>query len=201
MLDAQLLTQVSIARLLTGVVYGSIGLAFASVYSVTSVINFPQADLGLAGAFAAVTLSKSLLVLGLVGAALVGALVSTLLFILVLVPLRRASVLMQTIALIGGGIVLQALMHTLVGTGPQILPLFIDGDPILINGAALPAQGIFVFTWGAFLAISLHAFLEWTLLGRAVCACAIDRYAAGLVGIPVILMAFNSLILGGAIIQ
>lgn len=199
MLDTQLLTQVLITSILTGIVYGSVGLAFVTIYRVTSVINFAQADLGLVGAFAAITLSGTSMIGELAGALLASAAASAVLFMIVLYPLRRASLLVQTIALLGGGIALQSLLQLIYGTQPQILPPFTPGEPLSINGAAFPLQGFWVLGWGVLVVFGLHAFFEWTVLGRAVQACAIDRYAAGLVGIPVGLMAFVAFVLGGAI--
>ena len=199
MLDAQFLTQVVITSILAGVVYGSVGLAFVTVYRVASVINFPQADLGLVGAFVAISLSTASNLMQLLGAILASAAVSAVMFMGVLYPLRRASLLVQTIALLGGGIGLQSLMQLRYGTGPQILTQFTAGNPIMINGAAFPLQGFWILAWGVIVVTGLHAFFEWTRLGRAVQACAIDRYAAGLVGIPVGLMTFVAFVLGGVI--
>ena len=57
-MDLQLFTQILISSLLTGVAYGSVGLAFVTVFRVTSVINFPQTDRGPVGAFVAISLGK-----------------------------------------------------------------------------------------------------------------------------------------------
>lgn len=199
MLDPQLITQILITSLLTGVAYGSVGLAFVTVYRVTSVINFPQADLGLVGAFVAISLAKTSAFVSVLCGVLASAVVSALMFVSVLFPLRRASLLVQTIALLGAGIALQSLMQLVYGTEPRILQPFTGGAPIIINGAAFPLQGFWVIAWGIALMVGLHMFFEHTLLGRAVRACAIDRYAAGLVGIPVGRMAFVAFVLGGII--
>ncbi|MBN9064623.1 MAG: branched-chain amino acid ABC transporter permease [Rhizobiales bacterium] len=199
LVDSQLVTQVLITSLLSGVVYGSVGLAFVTVYRVTSLINFPQADIGLAGALAAAAFGGGAWSAGLFIAALVSAAVSAAMFLLVVVPLRRATVLLQTIALIGAGIALQAIMQMLVGTGPRSLAPFVHGSPIMINGAAFPLQGLFVLGWGAILLVGLHVFFEKTMLGRAVRACAINPYAAGLVGIPVMVMSFVAYVIAGLI--
>lgn len=198
-MDLQLFTQVVISSLLTGVAYGSVGLAFVTVYRVTSVINFPQADLGLVGAFVAISLSNMSHLASIAGAILASAVASALIYLSILYPLRRASLLVQTIALLGGGIALQSVLQMVYGTGPQTLAPLTAGTPILINGAAFPLQGFWVLGWGVVLVVGLYAFFERTLLGRAVRACAIDRYAAGLVGIPIGLMAFVAFVLGGII--
>ena len=198
-MDPQLVTQILLTSLLTGVAYGSVGLAFVTVYRVTSVINFPQADLGLVGAFVAITLAKTSAFVSVLGGVLASALVSALMFASVLFPLRRASLLVQTIALLGAGIALQSLMHLVYGAEPRILQPFTAGPPLIINGAAFPLQGFWVIGWGIAVMLGLHLFFENTLLGRALRACAIDRYAAGLVGIPVGRMALVAFVLGGII--
>lgn len=199
MLDPQLVTQIAISGILAGVVYGSIGLAFVTVFRVTSVINFTQADLGLVGAFVAISLSRTSIALGLLGAVAASAAVSAVVYLLVLHPLRHASLLVKTIALLGAGIVLGALLHLVYGTNPQILRPFNDGPPLLLAGAAFPLQGFWIIGWGIALVVGLHAFFERTLLGRAVQACAIDRYAASLSGIPVQLMSFAAFVIAGII--
>ena len=40
-MDTQLVAQIRLTSLLTGVAYGSVGPAFLTVYRVTSGINFP----------------------------------------------------------------------------------------------------------------------------------------------------------------
>lgn len=87
-MDLQFFTQLVISSLLTGVAYGSVGLAFVTVYRVTSVINFPQADLGLVGAFVAISLSKVSHLASLAGAIVASAVASALLFMSILHPLQ-----------------------------------------------------------------------------------------------------------------
>ena len=175
-MDLQLFTQVVISSLLNGVAYGSVGLAFVTVYRVTSVINFPEADLGLVGAFVAISLSKVSHLASVAGAIVASAATSALIYLSILYPLRRASLLVQTIALLGGGIALQSLLQMVYGNGPQTLVPLTAGNPILINGAAFPLQGFWVLGWGVVLVLGLYAFFERTLLGR------FSRFLAGDVG-------------------
>ena len=69
------------------------------------------------------------------------------------------------------------------GTTPSSLPDFSPGPPIHIAGAILSRQRVWIMGTAVAVLALLYLFFEFTLLGKAVRACSINRQAAELMGI------------------
>ncbi|MHB0875106.1 MAG: branched-chain amino acid ABC transporter permease [Anaerolineae bacterium] len=171
----------------TGCIYAIIGLGIILTYSVTRVINMAQGEFVMVGAMVAVVFTRSLgLPLGLafVLAVAVTGLLGLLVQRLTIAPARRSSEVTLLLITIGTAITLRGMAHLLWGTTPRPLPAFTAGPPLQIIGASLSQQRLWVIGATAVCLALLYGFLQFTLLGRALRACAINRRFAALSGIP-----------------
>ncbi len=84
---------------------------------------------------------------------------------------------------VGVSIVVRGIALLTWGSSPYSLPSFTKGPPLDIFGAAVSLQRVWIVVTALFALSLLYFLLERTLLGKAVRACAINRQAAGLMGI------------------
>jgi len=177
--------QLVLAGTTVGSIYALIALGFVMVYKVTHIINLAQGEFVMLGALVMVSwvgirvpfflafLLSILLVLG----------IGLLLERLVIHPARRAPRLVLIILTIGAGISLRGGALLFWGTDPYTLSAFSPGGPLSLGGAILSRQSLWVFGLTALTLGLLHGFFEYTLLGKALRACAVNASAARLMGI------------------
>lgn len=183
-----------------GLVYGVVGAGFVVVHRLTGMVNFAQGELAMVGGFGAVVAARALSpeLSALVGA-LIGAVTGLLLYVLVVHPLRRHGLLVQTIATLAAALVLRSLAQLLFGSQPYPLAPFSDGGPLRVAGASIAYQTLWLLGLTVALYVALTLFFDRSMTGRAMSACAINRYAAGVVGINVVAMAAVAFVVSGAI--
>lgn len=183
-----------------GLVYGVVGAGFVIVHRLTGMVNFAQGELAMVGGFGAVVAARALSpeLSALVGA-LIGAVTGLLLYVLVVHPLRRHGLLVQTIATLAAALVLRSLAQLLFGSQPYPLAPFSDGGPLRVAGASIAYQTLWLLGLTVALYVALKLFFDRSMTGRAMSACAINRYAAGVVGINVVAMAAIAFVVSGAI--
>lgn len=189
-----------VSGLSVGVVYGLVGIGFVIIYRITGMVNFAQGELAMLGGFGALIGTRSLpAIFGPLAGAVVGAVVGLILYFLVVHPLRSKGLLIQTIATLGAGVVLQSAAQLAFGTVPQAVPPITAGDAYRLGSVSVAQQVV----WLLLMAAVVYAVLAWffgrTLLGRAMTACAINRFAAGLVGIDVVMMSAAAFAISGAV--
>jgi len=79
------------------------------------------------------------------------------------------------------------------GKDPFSLPQFTKHAPFELYGATILPQSIWIIFAVTTLVVGLHIFFKKTLTGKAMIACAINKHAAWLAGIPskkMIMLAF-----------
>ncbi len=183
-----------------GIVYAMVGVGFVIVHRITGMVNFAQGELAMLGAFGAVVAVRGLpVILSLPVGAVVGALAGLLLYGLVIHPLRNQGLLVQTIATLGAALVLRSVAQLLFGSQPYSVPPLTGGAPLEIGGASLSRQSIWLLALAAVTYAALKYFFDRTMTGRAMSACAINRYAAGVVGVDVVAMAALAFAISGGI--
>jgi branched-chain amino acid transport system permease protein len=183
-----------------GLVYGVIGLGFVVVHRITGMVNFAQGELATVGAFGAVVAVGSLPPgLSVVVGALAGAAAGALLYCFVVHPLRDQGLLVQTIATLGAAIVLRSAAQLKFGSRPYSIKPFTDGPALSLGNAVIARQAIWLLALTAVVYLLLSIFFDHTMTGRAMSACAINRYAAGIVGINVVTMALIAFVISGAV--
>jgi branched-subunit amino acid ABC-type transport system permease component len=98
--------------------------------------------------------------------------------------------------------VIPNLVMLLISRDPQALPPFTGSAPLTFGIVRLSPQALWVVGVTAVVAISLHGFFNYTLLGKAMKATAVNRRAAAWMGIPVermVALSFGLSALLGAI--
>lgn len=183
-----------------GLVYGIVGAGFVVVHRITGMVNFAQGELAMAGGFGAVVAARVLPPgLSVLVGALVGAVAGLALYGLVVHPLRRHGLLVQTIATLAAALVLRSLAQLVFGTQPYPLAPFTEGGPLRIGGASIAYQALWLLAITVALYVALTWFFDRSTTGRAMSACAVNRYAAGVVGVNVVAMAAVAFAISGAI--
>lgn len=190
------------AGITLGSVYGLVAIGFNIIYNATGIINFAQGEFVMLGGMCAVWLTASVgLPLGVAIplAILMVTAVGVILERLVIRPIRRPSVLSMIIVTIGASIFLKGAVMLVWGKQTFSLPHFSSERPIVMGGAAILPQDLWVLGITAAIVIALGLFFERTLTGKAIRACAFNRRAASLVGINVSMMVMISFALSAAV--
>lgn len=177
--------QLVLAGLTQGAIYALIALGFVTIYNVTGIINFAQGEFAMLGAMFLVSLVPLGLPLpaaffaSVVGVVVVGGVIERL----AIHPARRASLVTLIIITIGVDIVLRGLALLVWGTDPLPMAPFSPGAPLAVGGAVITRQALWILGTTAGTLALLYGFFEFTYLGKAVRACAINRLSAQLSGI------------------
>lgn len=189
------LLQYLLSGLATGAIYALIGIGFAIIYNSTEIINFAQGEMVMLGGMFTVffldTFSLPIPVaipLAVLGATAVGLLFERL----AIHPLRSPSPLSLIIITIGGSILIRGIAMLVWGKDTHAVPPFSGSTPIFIGSATILPQHLWILSLTT-VAIGLNKlFFSHTITGKAMRACAVNRRAAGLVGIDVRRMVFFS---------
>ena len=171
-----------------GAIYALMALGFTIVYNALRVINFAQGDMLMLGAAMGLTAYVDLklgfpgsLVVGGLGAALVGVLLERLVFR----PLRGHSVLNLIIATIGASITLRAVALLVWGSQALLFPPVFGSRPLRLGGLTLMPHYLWILGIGLATIGLLQLFFTRTVTGKAMRATAQNRDAAALMGIDV----------------
>jgi len=190
--------QLLVAGLMVGSIYSLIGIGFTTIYNVTGIVNFAQGDFAMVGALSAIMLYASGLPLwvAIVFAIL---LVGCLAAIIERVAIRPIGthVTRGIVATIGVGVVLQGAAVLIWGTDAQPMPAFSGEKPFNLRGITLLPQTLWIFGTTAGLMILLYLFFQRTYPGKIMRACAINPFAAQLMGIRLGAMRTISFFLSG----
>ncbi|HET9597497.1 MAG TPA: branched-chain amino acid ABC transporter permease [Anaeromyxobacteraceae bacterium] len=182
-----LVLQYLVAGLTYGTIYAVVGIGFNIVYNATGVINFAQGEFVMLGGMTAVALHGIVplpfAILGAVAATMaVGALVE----VAFIRPLGKASVLEMIIVTIGVSILIREAALVAWGEGVRSLPYF-TGDEVTslaLGGVHVSPQVLWSLGTCALVVAALTAFFRKTPLGCEMRACASNRDAAALCGLP-----------------
>ncbi|MGO4712967.1 branched-chain amino acid ABC transporter permease [Bradyrhizobium sp. 2TAF24] len=196
--------QFLMSGLTVGAVYALVALGFTLIYNASDVVNFAQGEFVMLGGMVTVFVSAAGVPLPL--AALVAVAVTIaiglLLYALAIAPARGASPVTLIIITIGASILLRGAAQVLFDKQFHKLPSFSGDTPVNLLGAAVQPQSFWVLGGAAVIVLVLYAFLERTVLGKAVLATSANRLAARLVGInttTVMALAFGGSAAIGAV--
>ncbi len=194
------IAQYLVSGLSTGAIYALIGIGFAIIYNSTEIINFAQGELVMLGGMFTLFFLKFLpLPLAIVFAVTASTAVGVLFERLTIRPLKSPTHLTLIIITIGGSILIRGLTMMIGGKDTHSIPAFSGSEPIFIGTATILPQHLWIFALTA-LAISLNKlFFQYTITGKAMRACAVNRRAAGLVGIDVRKMVLYSFAISAAL--
>jgi branched-chain amino acid transport system permease protein len=195
------LAQYLLAGLTLGAIYALVALGFAIIYNASQVINFAQGEFVMIGGMAAAVFVESGLPLHLaiVFSIATAILVGFALARFAVEPARGASVVSLIIITIGASILLRGLATLVWDKKIHALPAFSGDRPILIGGATLQPQVLWVLGVGAAAVLLMWWFFNRTLAGKAILAVSHNRLAAQLVGISVRRVLLASFALSAAL--
>lgn len=174
-----------------GAIYAVIAIGFSMLYRSTDLINFAHGEFVMIGALTMVTLTMTLHVpilpaflITVFGVAILGLVFERL----AIRTVRRPEPIVLIIITVGASIFLRGLGMLIWGKDSHTMPPFTAHQPLDIAGARLLSQSIWIVLIAVMVAACLHFFYKRTLTGKAMHACAINKQAAWLVGIPSKLM-------------
>jgi branched-chain amino acid transport system permease protein len=187
-----------------GSAYALAALGFTIIYNTSGVINFAQGEfIMLGGMLAAIMAGAGMpLPLAIAIAVVATAAVGLLMEKVAIEPARNAQVITLIIITIGASLVVRGLVQIFLGKATHSMPAFSGDAPIVILGASLLPQSLWVLGVTLLIVGALAWFFGRTLLGKAMLATSHNRLAAQLVGINtrrVLLLSFGLAALLGAV--
>ncbi len=198
----ELFFQYLVAGLTYGTIYAIVGIGFNIIYNTTGIINFAQGEFVMLGGMTAVTLHAFLpLPLAVAGAVAATMIVGGLIEIIFIRWLVKPSVLRMIIITIGISILIREIALHLWGESVRALPYFTGNEvtSIAIGGVHVSPQVLWALGVSAVVVVVLNVFFRYTMLGREMRACASNRDAAALCGIPTRNMVTLSFVLSAGI--
>ena len=192
--------QFLISGLVVGSIYGLIGVGFTCIYNVTGIVNFAQGDFAMVGAMSAIAIQNAgaPMWLAIILAIIITCMVAGLIERSAIRPVR-GDVMRGIIVTIGVGVVLQGLAAIIWGTDAQPMPDFSGGEVINLFGATLVPQALWVLGTSAVAMVALELLFRRTYLGQMFRACAMNPFAARLVGMKVETMSLVGFLMSGAL--
>jgi branched-chain amino acid transport system permease protein len=199
---ASQLLQYTVTGITIGSVYAMVAIGFNIIYNVTEIINLAQGEFVMLGGLVMVFLQVSLglpVIIAFAGTVLIVTVVGLLLDRLAIHPIRQPSVLTLIIATIAASIMIKGTAMLVWGKDPFDLPAFSGRTPILVGGATIQPQYLWVVGFLVVIVIGLTLFFNKSIVGKAMSACSENADAARLVGINVQHMVLLSFALSAAI--
>jgi branched-chain amino acid transport system permease protein len=188
-----LIPQLLITGITMGAIYALVALGFVTIVRASQIINFAQGEFVMLGAVITFFFIKGVGLpypLAALMAVIVVVIIGFLLHLLVIYPLRKASVLILIMATLGASIFFSNTSALLFGTLPKALPPFSGERALTMGGLPIAPQDLWVVGAALFLFASLYLLSHRTLLGKAMEASSTDPLGADLVGISRNLMIF-----------
>jgi branched-chain amino acid transport system permease protein len=194
-LEARHYVQLTIDGFRGGSIYALMALGFVTVYSVTGIINFAQGEFVMLGALTTISINSLLtslppamrLIVAIIGGIACTTAIGVVVERSAIYPARGAPSVTLIIITVGVTITLRAGALLIWGADPYVLPAFttlaLEDHIFRFGGITLQAQSVWI--WGTLVVVLvvLYVFLEHTLAGKALRACAVNSRAAQLVGI------------------
>lgn len=190
------LLQYLFSGITNGAIYAVIALGFSMLYNATDLINFAHGEFVMLGGLSLVTFwtvfnlplpAAFILAVGMGGFA------GFLFERLAIRTVSKPQPIVLVIITVGASIFLRGAAMLVWGKDAHGVPDFSSHDPIDIFGATLLVQSLWILGIVLIMVAGLHFFYNRTLTGKAMQACAINKRAAWLTGIPankMVLLAF-----------
>jgi len=176
-----------------GAIYALVGLGFVTISRASQIINFAQGEFVMLGGVITFFLLNGVKLpypFAALIAILIVILIGFMMHVLVIYPLRKASILILMMATLGASIFLSSTNGLIFGTLPKTLPPFSGEHPFRIGEIPILPQNLWVLLSTFILLIFLYLLSHRTLLGKAMEASSTDPLGADLLGISRNLMVF-----------
>ena len=198
----ELFFQYLVAGLTYGTIYAIVGIGFNIIYNTTGIINFAQGEFVMLGGMTAVSLHAFLPLPAAIAAAVaITMVIGGMIEIIFIRWLEKPSVLRMVIITIGISILTREVALHLWGEGVRALPYFTGNEitSLSLGGVRVSPQVLWALGISAVAVVLLNLFFKYTMLGREMRACAANRDAASLCGIPTRNMVTLSFVLSAGI--
>ncbi len=184
-----------------GAIFSLVAIGYGVIFSATGVINFAQGEFVMTGGMAAALFwSAGVPVAGAVALACIATATIGAASVLVVVgPTQRAGHVGTTVATVGLAIFLQGAARFMFGSSNRQLPPFSDGAPLLIVGAVVRPQSLWIAATAALSVVIIGGFLARTMSGRAMLAYADNALASTMMGVRANTVQMQSYVIGAAI--
>ncbi|MDQ8020179.1 MAG: branched-chain amino acid ABC transporter permease [Bordetella sp.] len=197
-----MLLQLIVSGIALGSIYALLGLALVLVHKATDTINFGQGEMAMLTTFVGLSLlTHTGLPLPVVAVlcCLLGAVSGAVVYRVLIHPLIGRAHVSQLIATLGLFTALNALAGQIWGYDAYRFPSLVGSAPIEIGGARLAPQSLLIIGVSAVLMAVLYVFFEHTRVGVGMRAASANRWAAKLMGIPVMRASVAAWAIAGAI--
>ena len=194
--------QYLVSGITSGSIYALVGLGFTMIYAVTKIINFAQGEVVMLGGLFSFTLIYRAgipLAPALFLSILITAAIGAAMYLLAIRPPKKASVVSLIIITIGAAIFIRGIAGQELTKDFIRLPSFSGEESISFLGAHIDPQALWIIGTTVVVTIILHLFLNYTMVGKALKACAINPVASSLVGINPKTMALIAFVLASAL--
>lgn len=203
--SAEHLSQLLVTGLTNGAIYAIVGLGFTIIFSVTGIINFAQGEFVMLGGMLAYWFLRGLQLpspIAFVAAILLVTLFGIALERLTINRAKGAPTVSLIIITIGASILIKGVAGQVWSKDSVSFPAFSGDSPISILGANISPQSLWVVGTALVMVLALHLLFNFTVLGKALRACAVNQRAASLLGInarTMSLLSFGTSAFMGAI--
>lgn len=169
-----------------GCIYALVAMGYNIIYNSTGVINFAQGEFVVYGGLMMVTLTMSAgmsvlpaFLLSVLFAMVVGILMERL----TINPVKNPPALRLIIITIAVSIILKGLAMCIWGKGSHYMNHFSGDEPVEILGALILPQTLWIILILAIIVVLQGFFFRFTMTGKSMRACSINRDSAKLAGI------------------
>jgi branched-chain amino acid transport system permease protein len=194
--------QAIFSGLSSGAMYALMAVGISLIYSSTRIINFAQGEFVMLGGMIMASLYGDMKLPFLPAFALTIAIVTLVGVALKWIVYRqnkRTPLVTILIITIGVSTAISGLSMHVWDKNFHRYPGFTGQDPIIIGGASILPQSLWVIGTTILLLVILAVFLGRSVEGKAIRACAIDPLAATIMGIKVNRMVLLSFIFSAAL--
>lgn len=178
--------QFLIMGLQRGAIYAMVAMGFNMIYNSTGIINFAQGEFVVLGGLMMVSLTMTAhlsipfaFLISVVFVTVVGILMERL----TINPVKHPTVLRLIIITIAVSILIKGAAMCYWGKGSHYMRHFTDAPPIELLGASILPQTLWIIGVLLVLVVAYVFFFNYTMTGKCMKACAINRDAARLAGI------------------
>ena len=185
-----------------GSIYSLVALGYVTIYRTSRVVNLAQGSFVMLGALFTYSFLSEIglpywlaAVLGILGVVIIG----VLMYLLVIRPLIKVSLVSIILATIALSILLENLALVRYGGYGKTLPAFTGDQAIFIGGVAVFRQSLWVIGLMILVLIGLYLLNNFTRMGKQMTATANDPEAASLSGINTGRMIILAFVISAAI--
>ncbi len=185
-----------------GSVYALIALGYTMVYGIIKLINFAHGEIYMLGAyfgFYAISVYEMALIPAMIVSMTLAAVIGVTLERIAYRPLRQAPRIAALITAIAASLFIQSTAQLGFGASFKAFPQVIPFARIQIGPVFLTNRQLIIFGTSILLMILLHVIVNYTKIGKAMQAVAMDKEAAQLMGINVDRVISFTFALGSAL--